>query len=136
MKKVITMVALLFVATTGTALADADYASKVTAPSAKANTKAVAKIKVESKGAYHVNKEFPTKLTLEAPAGVTLEKAKQTAKDAVKLDDKAAEFEVAFTSSEKGKKEFKGELKFALCDNAGKECLPKSEKISFTVDVK
>jgi hypothetical protein len=135
MKKILSLAALILAATTGTALADSDYSSKITAPSAKVNAKAVAKVKVEPRGKFHVNTEFPAKLILTAPAGVTLEKAKLTKADAVKLDEKGLEFDVAFTSAEKGKKEFKGELKFAVCF-AESACVPKVEQVSFTVDVK
>jgi hypothetical protein len=135
MKKILSLAALLLAATTGTAIAETEYDARITAPSAKVNAKAVAKIKVESKGEYHVNKEFPAKLILEAPAGVTLEKAKQTKSDVVKLDEKSLQFDVAFTAAEKGKKEIKGELKFAVCRGES-ECLPQSKKISITVDVK
>jgi uncharacterized protein YcnI len=135
MKKTLSILALLFVGMTGTALADADFSSAIKAPSAKAGAKAVATIRVEPKGKYHINKEFPTKLTIDAPSGVKLEKAKQTAKDAVKFEDSAAEFQVAFTPESAGKKEFTGELRFAVCEGE-KACVPKTEKISFSVDVK
>ena len=135
MKKILSLAALVLVATTGSAFAENEYNANISAPSAKANSKAVAKIKVEPKGDYHVNTEFPAKLTIEAPAGVTLDKAKQSKADAVKLDEKGLQFHVAFTSADKGAKEFKGELKFAVCKGES-ACLPQSKKISFTVDVK
>jgi hypothetical protein len=135
MKKTLSLAALFLVAMTGSALADADYSASIKAPSAKAGAKAVATISVQPKGPYHINKEFPTKLTIDAPAGVTIEKAKQSAKDAVKFGDTAAEFQVAFTPESAGKKSFTGELRFAVCEGE-KACVPKTEKISFTVDVK
>ena len=93
MKKTLSIAALFLVAMTGNALADADYSIATKAPSAKVDARAVATISVQPKGPYHINKEFPTKLTIDAPDGVKIEKAKQSAKDAVKFGDTAAEFQ-------------------------------------------
>jgi hypothetical protein len=134
-KKTFSLAALLIAATTGTALADADYALTINAPSAKASAKGVAKIKVQPKGKYHINQDFPTKLIMAAPSGVRLEKTTLTAKDAVKFEDDKAEFDVEFTSDSAGKKSFNGELRFAVCEGEN-ACVPKSTPISFTVDVK
>lgn len=41
----------------------------------------------------------------------------------------------SFTPESAGKKSFTGELRFAVCEGE-KACVPKTEKISFTVDVK
>jgi hypothetical protein len=135
MKKTLSIAALFLVATTGTALADSDYALTISAPSAKMSAKAVAKIKIQPKGKYHINQDFPTKLTIDASSGVKLEKTKLTSKDAVKFEESAAEFEIAFTPASAGKKSFNGELKFAVCEGE-QSCVPKSTPISFTVDVK
>jgi hypothetical protein len=53
---------------------------------------------------------------------------------AVKLEEGGAEFDVAFTSADAGKKTFSGEFKFAVC--SASTCDPKKEKLSFTVEVK
>ena len=135
MKKTLSLAALFLVAMTGNALADADYAASIKAPSAKAGASAVATIRVEPKGKYHINQEFPTKLVMDTPDGVKLAKPKMTSKDAAKFDDHAAEFQVAFTPESAGKKTFTGVLRFAVCEGE-LACVPKTEKISFTVDVK
>lgn len=134
MKKTISIVALLVTAFTGSALADGAYEYSVKAPSAKANASAVAKLTVKATGDYHVNKDYPAKLTIVAPAGVTVEKAKQT-KDDFKITEKTGEFEVKFKADAPGTKEFTGEFKFAVCQGE-KACEPKVEKVSFKVDVK
>ena len=69
-----------------------------------------------------------------APAGVTVDKPKQTAKDAIKLEEAGADFDVTFTPSEPGQKTFTGELKFAVC--SANSCDPKKQALNFTVDVK
>jgi hypothetical protein len=136
MKNILSIAALLMTVLTGTAFAhDEDYAVSIKAPAAKASEKGVAKLKVTPKGKFHMNMEYPIKLTISAPSGVTVEKAKQTAKDATKLDQAAAEFDIAFKSDSPGKKSFTGELKFAICEEQT-SCHPHAEKVSFDVDVK
>ena len=117
------------------AFADPAYVVTYSTPSGKKAQKGVVKIHVAPGAGFHMNKEYPTSVALTAvPAGVLVEKMKQTAKDAVKLDETALEFEVAYTSNEAGKKEFTGNLRFAVC--SASSCDPKSEKLAFTVDVK
>lgn len=135
MTKILSIAAMFLVAMSGHAFADADYSTAVKAPAAKAGAKAVATITLQPKGRYRINNQFPTKLTIEAPTGVKLDKAKQTSADAVKFGETAAEFQVAFTPQSSGKKDFTGELRFAVCEGEN-ACVPKTEKISFTVDVK
>jgi hypothetical protein len=118
---------------TGVALADPLFAVKIEAPPAKKAQKGVAKIHVSPGSGAHLNKEYPTSVTVVAPTGVTVDKTKQTAKDAVKFEEAGAEFDVGFTAADAGKKTFTGELKFAVCTPTS--CDPKKEKISFTVDV-
>ena len=128
-----TIVAVL--ALSSTALAGGNYKVDVKAPaSAKKGEKATAKLHVEGTGGFHLNQEYPTKLTLTAPSGVKLEKDKMTKADAAKFKEDGADFEIAFTSSDAGKKEFSGELKFATCRTT--DCVPASEKVAFTVEVK
>jgi hypothetical protein len=117
----------------GVALADPAYALKIDTPPAKKAQKAVVKIHIQPGAGFHVNKDYPTNLTVSAPSTVALEKPKQTAKDAVKLAEEGADFDVSYTANEPGKQTFTGELKFAVC--SANSCDPKKEKISFTVDV-
>lgn len=92
-------------------------------------------VKIVPRGIWHLNLEFPTSLSVEAPAGVTLGKAKQKKDDAVSFTEQSAEFAVSFTASEAGDKTFTGEFKFAVCE--GEEaCMQKTEKLEFVVAVK
>jgi hypothetical protein len=133
MKKILAGL-LVTVAMMGTAVAGSHYKLSVSAPSAKVSAKSSAKITVVPTDGFKMNLEYPTKVTLNAPAGVSLEKAKLTAKDAVQLDKSAAVFDVAFTASEPGKKTITGEMKFAVCTE--NSCDPQTQAISFDVDVK
>jgi len=118
-----------------TAFAGSNYKMDVKPPpAAKKGEKAAAQVHIEGTGEFHVNLEYPVKLTVEAPSGVTLDKAKQTHRDAVKFEKSGADFAIGFVSTDAGKKSFKGEFKFAVCtDN---NCSPTTEKIEFDVDVK
>src|SRR5262249_7264435 len=118
-----------------TAFAAGNYKLDVKAPSSvKKGEKATATVHVEGTGQYHINQEYPTKLTLTAPAGVKLEKDKFTKADAKKFAESGADFEVAFTSSDAGKKKIEGELKFAWC--AKTDCNPATEKVAIEFEAK
>ena len=133
MKKALLSI-LAVLAISGTAIAGSNFKLDVKAPSAKANEKATAKLHLEGTGGFHVNPEYPTKLTIKAPGGVTLEKDTLRKDDAVKFGKDGADFAINFTSSDTGKKSFTGTFKFAVCtDN---ECSPKTESLAFDVDVK
>jgi hypothetical protein len=132
MKKIVAAL-LVTLAMTGTALADSKYNVSVDAPkTAKASTRTTAKVKVAPAGGYKMNLEYPTKLKLTAPEGVTLEKATLAKADG-RVDTKSAEFDVAFTAETRGKKTFTGEFKFAVCTE--NDCIPQTEKVSFDVEV-
>lgn len=117
-----------------TAFADAAYTVKVEAPPVKKAEKAKARIHITPGSGYHMNKDYPTSVTVAPPAGVTLEKPKLTAKDAAKFEEAGADFEVVFTAADAGKKDFTGEIKFAVC--SANSCDPKKEKLAFSVEVK
>jgi hypothetical protein len=136
MKKPTLVVSLSAVALlAGSALAaDPSYTLKVDVPPAKKGEKATARLHIVPGQGYHMNKDFPTALVLEAPAGLLLEKFKQGAKDAAKFEDAGADFNVVFTSVDAGKKVVTGDLKFAVC--TATSCDPKREKVSFTIEVK
>ena len=114
---------------------EASYALKVEAPPAKKGQKAVAKVKITPGAGYHMNKEYPTSLVLSAvPAGVMVDKMKQTMKDAAKWEEAGGEFDIAYTAAEPGKKTVSGEIKFAVC--SANTCDPKKSTVSFDIDVK
>jgi hypothetical protein len=114
--------------------ADASYVLKIEAPAAAKGARSVAHIKLTPGAGYHMNKEYPTSLALTPPAGVTLDKAKLTAKDAAKWEEAGGEFAVQYTAVQPGKQRVTGELKFAVC--SANSCDPKKSTISFEIDVK
>ena len=117
------------------AFADASFTVTTDAPPVKAGQKGTAKVDVTPGAGFHLNKDYPTSLVLkELPEGVTIDRLKQSAKDAAKLGEREAEFQVPFTASTPGKKRVSGELKFAVC--SATSCDPKKETITLTIDVR
>ena len=106
----------------------------------KAGSELTSNIKVTPAGAYHVNVEFPIKLTLEPPAGVKLAKSELTAGgmdkvqgDAVAFSEQALAFAVKATADKAGTYDIKGTFKFAVCTNNNTQCLAKKQPITVTV---
>ena len=130
MRKYLILIALVV---PGLALADPAYSLKIDAPAGKKAQRGVVKIHIAPGSGYHMNKDYPTSVTVTPPTGASVEKPKQTAKDATKFEEAGADFEVAYTSTAAGKQTFSGEIKFAVC--TASTCDPKKEKLSFTVDV-
>lgn len=110
---------------------------------AKPGAEVSAKIVLTAADKYKVNEEFPTKLTLETTKGVTISKAVLKAGgsdkdkgDADVFNDKQLAFVVKLTPAENGTYTINGNLKFAVCDRAGSQCLPKKEPIAIQVAAK
>jgi hypothetical protein len=108
---------------------------------AKAGAEAIARVTVIPAAGYHVNTEYPTKLTLTSPEGVTLAKAEFIAGghdkakgDADTLEEKQLAFAVKLTPAASGNFTINGSFKFAVCDPT--QCLPKRETIAITVAAK
>jgi len=88
---------------------------------------------VPGKG-FHVNVDFPVKLTLEPPAGVTIEKAVQEKPDAAKFDENNLIFNVKATAASAGTYAIKGKFKFAVCTPS--TCDPKMVPVEIALAVK
>jgi len=108
---------------------------------ARPGAQAVAKITVTPGKGYHVNTEYPIKLTLASPTGVTLAKSEfaagghdKSVGDAAALDEQKLTFQVALTASASGSYTVNGKFKFAVCD--ANQCLPKKENIAITLAAK
>ncbi|MEZ4359026.1 MAG: hypothetical protein R3B48_02520 [Kofleriaceae bacterium] len=99
-----------------------------------AGAEAVAAVKVTPGEGYKVNEEYPTKLTLETPAGVTTAKAVLLKADAAAFDKHRLQFDVKLTAATAGTYTVHGTLAFAVCTDA--TCDPKSEKIAINLVAK
>jgi hypothetical protein len=113
---------------------DTSFTLTVNAPATKKGQKSVAHIQITPGSGFHMNKEFPTSLSLSAPDGVTLDKQKLSSKDASKWEEQGGAFEIIYTAAQPGKKIVTGEIKFAVC--SATSCDPKKSKVSFEINVK
>ena len=104
----------------------------------KAGAEAKGAVKLSPATGYHVATDYPIKLTLEAPAGVKIEKTELTAGgrnkvqgDAETLSEQALAFAVKATAEKAGTYEIKGTFKFGICEKDS--CHPKKQPITITV---
>ena len=133
MKKPLSLAAVALIAFAGAAFAGDKYDLKVSGASGKSGEKSSATVTIKAKGAYHVNLEYPHKLVLTAPDGVTVEKAKLVAADA-KVSKEELSFTVVATAAAPGKKTIEAQLKGAVCTES--TCEPFVETVSIPVDAK
>jgi hypothetical protein len=123
------------IATGGKTIADTDsYTVALAAPDKVAKgADGVVTIDITPKKGWHLNHEFPTKLSVVAPAGATVAKAEQAKADATTWTDEKGQFRVTFKATAAGAAAFTGKLKFAVCTDA--TCDPKREELAWTVAV-
>ncbi len=88
-------------------------------------------ITVKPAAGYHVSKNYPTKLTLDAPPGVKLAKSELAKADAATFNEKSLQFAVKATPEKAGTYEIKGWFKFGVCDPSS--CHPKKQPIAIQV---
>ncbi|MEM6296446.1 MAG: hypothetical protein AAGA54_34585 [Myxococcota bacterium] len=112
---------------------DDRYELKIETPEAQSGQESKVTVRVVPKEPWHMNLDFPTSLKVSAPEGVALTKADLKKGDA-QLDEKACQFDVAFTPSAAGEQSFSGKFKFAVCQDEA--CSPVTENIEFKVAVK
>ena len=109
---------------------------------AKAETKAgaagTAEIKIAPASGWHVATDYPIKLWLEPPAGVTVDKTFLTAGgrskaqgDAATLSEQSLAFAIKATPAAAGSFEITGVLSFGICEKDS--CHPKTQPITIQV---
>jgi hypothetical protein len=80
-----------------------------------------------------MNTDYPTGLTLQPPAGVTLPKASLTTADAETFDHKELAFAVPMSATAAGQYKVPGTFKFAVCDEGA--CYPKKRAVELLLTV-
>jgi hypothetical protein len=111
--------------------ADKSYRVTVEPPAAgRVGEALVATIRLEPRGIYKVNLEYPTKLTVSGPAAATPRRLELRAKDAAKLDKGVGVFKPAVKLAEGGKHPFTATFKFSVCTE--ELCELKTEKLTWT----
>lgn len=114
--------------------ADTSYSINLDAPTSVAQgSEGVVRVNVIPGTGWKMNREFPLRLQVKAPAGVTVVKDAQSLEDAEKFEDKGATFAVKFKADSPGKKSFEADFKFAVCTDA--TCDPKRQTLAWVVDV-
>lgn len=114
---------------------NANYIIKVSQTSCKAGAECTATVRLEALGAFHLNKEYPHKVTPAAVAGVlwTKEAFGRPSGDFTADGEKAGVVTMKFKAEKAGKIEVGGVFKFAVCSDA--TCNPTSENLKFNLDV-
>ncbi len=107
--------------------------------SGKAGSELVSKISIVPASEFHVNTEFPVKLTLEPTDGLTFAKTEYSAGgmskavgDASAFTEKGLDFAVKATAAKPGSYTVNGTFKFAVCKDI--QCFPKKQPITITID--
>lgn len=114
---------------------DDSYTLQLDAPESVASgATGTVRVSVVPKTGWKMNKDFPTKLEVQAPEGVEVVKAAQRVADAERFDDGGATFAVQFKAATPGAKSFQAKFKFAVCTDA--TCDPKKQELAWVVDVK
>ena len=109
------------------------YTLTIAKVSAVKGQPATAQVVIKPAAGYHINKDFPTSLKLNPPAGVTLAKAELKKADA-KLSETEGSFAVTLTAANAGAQKIPGELRFAVCTET--TCDPQRSSVNIELDVK
>ncbi|HEX4404782.1 MAG TPA: hypothetical protein VH560_08135 [Polyangia bacterium] len=94
--------------------------------------KSTISVTIDAKNGWHVNGEAPITLSLTAPAGITLPKAKLSRADLAASSLVSARFDVPFEAAEPGAKVIAAEAHFVICQESA--CKPVREMLSLNVE--
>lgn len=122
-------------ATAGKTIADTEsYIVSLASPAKVVKgAQTIMTIEVKPKTGWHLNQDYPTRLTVNPPAGVSVSKDHQGKGDAVAFAEDHGAWKVSFTAASPGDEAFKGVLKFAVC--TATSCDPKKQDLGWTVKV-
>jgi hypothetical protein len=110
---------------------DDQYQVEAVAVAGAPGAETVARVVVRPGKGFHMNKDYPTKLSLELPAGVTAAKPVLEPADAEAFDDNQLAFAVKLTAASAGDYSIPGMLKFAVCTES--TCNPKKHAIALAL---
>ena len=91
------------------------------------------KLVLEARGGYHVNQDYPIKVQLPAPAGVTLPKPSLGRADAAEFGEHKVRFELPLTA-QTGPCTVSADVDFAVC--TAETCVPDERTVALSFDVK
>ena len=88
-------------------------------------------IALSAKGDFHVNQEYPIRVTFHPEAGVTLAKPELARADAAEFAEKKARFDESVTVAVAGTHKLVAEVDFAVC--SASNCMPDHRSLSIDV---
>ena len=110
------------------------YTVRIVAGDAKAGQPGKSTIEVTPAAGFHMNLEFPVRLRVTPPTGLTLGKADLSKEDA-ELSEAALRFSVPFTAAAAGKVSLEALGDFSVCNDTTCKLI-RDEKLAWDVDVK
>ena len=121
-------------AAAGPVVADTGFELRATAAGPyKAGQAGSFGVALTAAGGYHVNEEFPIRVTVRAPEGVTLPKGQLVRADAAEFGAERARFEVPFTPAAAGEKRVEVQVDFAVC--TPENCMPDQRTLALALPV-
>jgi DsbC/DsbD-like thiol-disulfide interchange protein len=90
-------------------------------------------IRIASKEGWHVNQEYPTRITLTPAEGITLPRAELEKSDAAEFGDDVARFDVPFTPGQAGEGRCAAYVDFAICTD--ETCIPVQHTVAVVLPV-
>ena len=117
----------------GDTVSKPEYEVKFTGQACATGAEAQLALTVVAKGDHHVNKDYPSKVTVTAPAGVEVTKAKLDKGDAKFEGEDKMVFAVPVKGAKPGTYTVSSTIKFSVCNES--VCLLKEETVTADVTV-
>ena len=118
----------------GPGVAEKPYAIQVTPPAeGKIGSPLTARVRMEPRGKYKVNLEYPAKLEVMGPMGAAPMRQTIAKGDASALTERELIMDASFVIGKGGEHKFSGKLNFSVCTDA--LCELKSEDVTWTVKI-
>jgi hypothetical protein len=90
-------------------------------------------VTLTGRGKWHINQDFPVKVSVAAPGEVELTKRELKKSDAAEFAEEKARFEIPFTPQSKGEHRVEAEVSFAMC--TPETCVPQKKKLAVKLPV-
>jgi hypothetical protein len=90
-------------------------------------------IELESRGEYHINQDYPTKITVAPATGLSVPKATLAKADAAVFEERKAKFEVPFMAEAAGSYRVLAKVAFAVCTE--QTCVPDERNLALAINV-
>ena len=114
------------------AVSHENYVIEVAPPgTTTTNQEAQVDVRLVPRNGYHVNHEYPIKLHVTAPAGVTLPRPEYDRAAATEFGEPRAVFGVRFTPTSAGQKDFQADFNFSVCNP--QTCMLERQHLTWSV---